>query len=65
MGVNVKYVVNELIRRFLDVVKIRLPPSKTDAIVFAKLARLTEVLKFLKSKGIKTGIPTNTMVIFR
>jgi len=64
-GVNVKDVVNELIKKFPDAVKMRLPPSKTNAIVFIKLAHLTEVLKFLKSKGIKIGIPTNAMVIFR
>ena len=65
MGVNINNVVNELISKYPDAVKIRLPQTKTDAIVFIKLTRITKVLKFLKSKGIRTGIPTNAMVIFR
>ncbi len=62
---NVKDLVNELIEKFPDAVKILLPPSKTDAIVFVKLTKLNEVLKLLESRGTRLGIPTNAIVIFR
>lgn len=64
-GVNVKNIVGELIEKFPDAVKIDLPSSNTDAIVFVKLTRLGEVVEFLRSKGVQLGVPTSWMVILR
>ena len=63
-GVNVKVIVDELLNRFPNAVKIRLPPSNVDAIIFVKLTHLNEMLSSLKSKGVIVGVPLNYIVIF-
>ncbi|RLG86766.1 MAG: hypothetical protein DRO39_02330 [Thermoprotei archaeon] len=63
IGTGVKEVVKELTKEFPGAVKIRLPPSDYDAIVFVKLTRLDEVLEKLRMLGVRVGIPTNSLVI--